>query len=53
MIKRLLLAAIMMISATGVANLAVANVPFPGCYPCPPQPERLAIAELTLPADAR
>ena len=53
MMKRLLLAAIMMISTTGMANLAVANVPFPGCYPCPPQPERLASANLALPADAR
>jgi len=53
MMKRLLLAAIMMISTTGMANLAVANVPFPGCYPCPPQPERVAIATPGLSADAR
>ncbi len=38
MIRRLILAAILALPTVGVANLAVASVPMPGCYPCPPQP---------------
>lgn len=38
MIRRLILAALLTLSAVGVTNPAVASVPIPGCYPCPPQP---------------
>ena len=54
MIKRFLLAAILVLPTMGTANLAVAGVPFPGCYPCPPLPlDSPATAVIAIPADAR
>jgi hypothetical protein len=51
MMKRFVLAAILVIPTMAVSNLAVAGDPFPVCYPCPPQPPPVAATMVA--ADAR
>ena len=53
MMKRFVLAAILVIPTMAVSNQAVAGVPFPVCYPCPPQPPPPVAATIVIQADAR